>query len=62
MNTQSLPPLDEKQRYTIPEASAYLRQSNAKTRRQIKAQALKVIRDGRRVYVPGSEIISQSAA
>jgi hypothetical protein len=54
------PPLDPLQRYTVPEANALLRQSNARTYQQIKAGELHVIRDGSRVYVPGSEIVRRS--
>lgn len=55
-----LPPLDPHQRYEIPEASAYLRQSVAKTYIDIKAGTLKIIKDGWRSFVPGSEIIRRS--
>jgi hypothetical protein len=55
-----LAPLDPFQRYMIPEANAYLRQSNARTYQQIKAGELHVIKDGGRTYVPGSEIIRRS--
>jgi hypothetical protein len=54
------PVLDPRQRYTIAEANALLRQSNSKTFEQIKAGELKVIRDGGRTYVPGSEIVQRS--
>lgn len=57
---QSLPPLDPQQRYEIPEASAYLRQSRSKTYDDIAAGTLRVIKDGARVYVPGTEIIARS--
>jgi len=53
-------PVDPAQRYTIREAMAYLRQSREKTRTDILNDKLKVIRDGSRVYVPGSEIIRRS--
>ena len=55
-----LPPLDPNQRYEIPEASTYLRQSDAKTYNDIKQGKLGVIRDEGRTYVPGSEIIRRS--
>jgi hypothetical protein len=54
-------PLDPLQRYSIPEANALLRQSNARTYEQIKAGQLRVIRDGGRTYIPGSEIVRRSA-
>ena len=56
----TLPPLDENQRYSIDEANAYLRQSRAKTYSDINCGALKTIKDGKRRYVPGSEIIARS--
>jgi hypothetical protein len=53
--------LDARQRYTIPETNAFLRQSRAKTYQDISSGSLAVIRDGRRVYIPGSEIIRRSS-
>lgn len=55
-----LPPVDPNQRYGIDEANAYLRQSRAKTYNDIAAGALKVIKDGKRTYIPGSEIVRRS--
>lgn len=55
-----LGPLDANQRYTIPETSAYLRQSRARTYEQIKSGDLPVIKDARRTYIPGSAIIQKS--
>ncbi len=52
---------DERLRYSIPEASALLRQSRAKTYLDIRAGLIRVIRDGARTYVPGSEILKRSA-
>ena len=56
----TLPPLDANQRYSIEEATAYLRQSRAKTYLDINAGRLVTIKDGRRRYVPGSAIIERS--
>lgn len=56
-----LPALDPQQRFSIPEASAYLRQSRSKTYVDIAAGTLRVIKDGARVYVPGTEILRRSA-
>jgi hypothetical protein len=56
----ALPPVDPHQRYEIPEASVYLRQSVAKTYTDIKGGKLKIIKDGWRSFVPGSEIIRRS--
>jgi len=55
------PALDPLQRYSVPEANALLRQSNARTYQQIKAGELGVIRVGGRTYIPGSEIARLSA-
>lgn len=57
---EPLPPLDPQQRYEIPEASAYLRQSRSKTYDDIAAGTLRTIKDGARVYIPGSEIARRS--
>ncbi len=59
-SVSSLPPIDPHQRYQIEEANAYLRQSRAKTYIDISAGTLRVIKDGSRVYIPGSEIIRRS--
>lgn len=53
--------LDPLQRYTIPEAAAFLRQSRAKTYCDIAGGRLKTIKDGKRRYVPGTEIVRLSA-
>jgi Helix-turn-helix domain len=55
-----LPPLDIRQRYTIDETGAYLRQSRAKTYNDIAAGKLPVIKDGKRTYIPGSAIAERS--
>ena len=53
-------PLEPHRRYIIPEAAALLRQSESSTFRQIRTGDLRVIRDGGRTYIPGSEIIRRS--
>jgi hypothetical protein len=60
MSHLPLAPLDVNQRYTIPEANAYLRQSRAKTYQDIKSGLLPVIKDGSRTYVPGQAIAARS--
>ena len=60
MDNTLLPPLDILQRYTLAEATAYLRQSRSKTWSDIQAGKLEVIKDGRRRYVPGSSIAARS--
>lgn len=52
----ALPPLDERQRYLLTEASAYLRFSRQTLYNRIKAGQIQVIEDGGRRYIPGSEI------
>ena len=60
--TAALPPLDPQQRYSIPEASAYLRQSRSKTYMDIGAGTIVVIKDGKRTYIPGTVIAERSRA
>jgi excisionase family DNA binding protein len=55
-----LPPVDVNQRYAITEASTYLRQSRSKIYTDIANGSLQVIRDGGRIYIPGSEIVRKS--
>lgn len=57
-----LPPLDVAQRYTIPEAGRYLRTSHVTLYKLIDAGELGTIKEGRRRYVPGSEIARRSQA
>ena len=52
----ALPALDERQRYSVPEALEYLRTNRARLYEQIAQGSIVVIKDGRRTYVPGSEI------
>ncbi len=61
-NSGALPPLDPQQRYSIPEASAYLRQSRSKTYIDIGAGTLAIIKDGKRTYIPGTVIAERSRA
>lgn len=60
MSVANLPPLDEKQRYSVPEAGAYLRTCRAKIYLKIKSGELRIIKDGARTLIPGSEIIRLS--
>jgi hypothetical protein len=55
-----LAPLDVRQRYTINETCAYLRQSRVKTYADINAGKLAIIKDGSRTYVSGAEIARRS--
>ncbi len=56
----SLGPVDERQRYTIPESSQYLRVSRAYLYRLIERGEIRVIKDGKRTFLPGSEIVRRS--
>jgi excisionase family DNA binding protein len=56
----ALAPLDVNQRYEIDEASAYLRISRGRLYEKVAAGQIRLIKDGRRSYVPGSEIAAQS--
>jgi hypothetical protein len=58
---QVLAPLDVSQRYSTREAGAYLRICQATLYKQIAAGLLHVIREGKRTYIPGSEIARRSA-
>lgn len=51
-----LPPLDVRQRYTIEEAIRYLRTSRKTLYDDIAIGRIATITQGRRRYVPGSEI------
>ena len=61
MRQETLPPLDERQRYTIAQTNDYLRQSNAKTYQQIKDGTLPTFKVGRRRYVSGRVIAHLSS-
>ena len=56
----NLPPLDVRQRYSIEETNAYLRQSRAKTYADIKDGKLEIIKDGKRTYLSGRVIAARS--
>ncbi len=60
MHEAPLPPLDLNQRYTINETNAYLRQSRAKTYKDIANGKLPIIKDGARTYVSGRVIAERS--
>jgi hypothetical protein len=48
-------------RFTVAESASLLKQSVSKTWLDIRENKLQVIREGGRVYVPGSEIVRRSA-
>ena len=56
----TLPPVDARQRYSIPEGVQYLRLSRSEIYARIKSGTIKVIKDGKRTFVPGTEIIRLS--
>jgi hypothetical protein len=51
-----LEPLDEKRRYSVKLTCAYLDVSHARLYEKIARGELEVIKDGRRTYIPGTEI------
>ena len=55
-----LAPLDVNQRYAIREAAEYLRISRARLYQKIAAGEIRLLKDGRRSYVPGSAIAAAS--
>lgn len=56
-----LPVLDPAQRYSIDEAITYLRTSRPTLYQMIERGELRTFTQGRRRYVPGSEIARASA-
>ena len=55
-----LAPLDVNQRYAIVEAAGYLRISRARLYEKIADGEIRLIKDGRRSFVPGSAIAAAS--
>ena len=55
-----LPPLDAAQRYSIEETILYLRSSRKTVFEDIRAGRLATIKEGKRRFVPGSEIARRS--
>jgi prophage regulatory protein len=53
---RAIAPVDVAQRYTIAEAVSYLRISHASIYKEINARRLRVLKHGKRTFVPGSEI------
>lgn len=64
MSTQHypLPPLDERQRYTVTEAARYLRIARPTFYKLVNGGEIATITQGRRRFVPGSEIARLSRA
>jgi hypothetical protein len=56
----ALPLLDARQRYSVDEGMAYLRESRSRLYEKIASGELKVIKDGRRTYIPGTELVRLS--
>jgi hypothetical protein len=59
-NRVALPHLDPAQRYSIEETIAYLRSSRKTVFDDIREGRLATIREGKRRFVPGSEIARRS--
>jgi hypothetical protein len=58
----ALPPLDPQQRYSVAETIQYLRSSRKTLFDDIKNGRLVTFKEGRRRFVPGSEIVRRSRA
>ena len=56
----ALPPLDPAQRYSIEESILYLRSSRKTVFDDIREGRLATIKEGKRRFVPGSEIARRS--
>jgi len=63
LKTQSfpLPQLDATQRYTVEEAARYLRTSRWTVYQMLKNSQIQKIKQGKRTFIPGSEIARLSA-
>lgn len=55
---RALPPLDPNQRYTIHEGCCYLRHSRARLYQKVARGELRLIKDGRRSYIAGADLIA----
>ena len=60
-NLKTLAPLDPRQRYTIEEALMYLRLSRARLYAKVHAGEIALLKDGRRTFVNGGDIVRLSA-
>jgi hypothetical protein len=58
---RALAPLDPQQRYTVHESIVYLRSSRKSFYDDVKCGRIRLIKDGRRSYIHGSELIRRSA-
>jgi excisionase family DNA binding protein len=52
--------IDARQRYAIDEAAQYLRISRARLYQKIAAGEIRLLKDGRRSFIPGSAIVAAS--
>ena len=57
---RALAAVDVSQRYTIAEARVYLRISHASIYKLINDRRLRVLKHGKRTFVPGDEIVRLS--
>lgn len=62
MKTKELPPLDAFRRYPIDDSAEYLGCSRVHLYKKVKAGELRIIKDGRRSYIPGADLIAASTA
>jgi hypothetical protein len=56
----ALPPVDPLRRYNTLQAQEYLQLSNGAFYQAVHAGRIRVIKDGRKAYVPGQEIVRLS--
>jgi hypothetical protein len=61
LNPHKLPLLDARLRYSLDETAAYLRTSRPTICDLIAKEKLLCIREGKRKFVPGTEILRRSA-
>jgi len=59
--TQVLPAFSRELRYPVEVAAGFLSVSRAHLWKHIKAGTIATIRDGKRVFVPGTEIVRLSS-
>lgn len=57
MNEVTKTPLDANQRYTLPEASEYLRISRTKIYQRVADGKLRLLKDGGHSFITGKELI-----
>jgi hypothetical protein len=59
---QSLPPIDPLRRYSVNDSLQYLGISRAPFYQNVAEGKIKIIKDRKRTFVPGSELVRLSSA